>query len=91
VEAFRLTPLDFEGQFEPYLLEIQPGAVLTSHFFFTRARSSVTCCPALCEARIEQGVQTLHPGDIIYLTVSAPSQWKSTGPEVARILWLKLK
>jgi hypothetical protein len=33
---------------------------------------------------------TARAGDLIYLANDIPASWKNTGPEVARLLWVKI-
>jgi hypothetical protein len=36
-------------------------------------------------------VYNLKTGDVIYLTSEVPGQWRNPGPNVARLLWIKVK
>ncbi|MDQ7839363.1 MAG: cupin domain-containing protein [Thermodesulfobacteriota bacterium] len=40
---------------------------------------------------ISNATYTIRAGDVIYLTTDMPSQWENPGPNVARLLWIKVK
>lgn len=89
--ARMLTPADFEGKAEPYLLEIPPKTSLPSHFFVHKGEEVGYLLSGTLQLKVDRGTHTVHPGDLIYLTSSLPSQWRNLGPEVVRLLWFKLK
>ena len=91
ITAKMLTPVDFDGKAEPYLLEIQPKKTLPSHFFIHKGEELGYLLSGTLQLKVEQAMQTLNAGDLIYLVSSFPSQWRNPGPEVARLLWFKLK
>ena len=41
--------------------------------------------------KIGKSVYTAQAGDMIYLTAETPLQWRNDGPQVARLLWIKVK
>ena len=43
------------------------------------------------QVKVEEAIQTLRAGDLMYLTSDFPSEWKNPGPDVARFLWIKVK
>jgi len=91
VTAKMLTPADFDGKAEPYLLEIPPKANLPSHFFVHKGEELGYLLAGTLQLKVDKGMHTVHAGDLVYLTSSLPSQWRNPGPEVARLLWFKLK
>jgi hypothetical protein len=36
-------------------------------------------------------VNTAREGDLIYLTSELPSQWKNSGNQTARLLWVNIQ
>ena len=90
VQAQRLTPIDFNGKVEPYLIEIAPGHALASHFFFYKGEEFGYLMSGRLEIAQGSEVYFLEPGNLIYLTSEAPDRWKNIGSEPARLLWLKI-
>jgi ethanolamine utilization protein EutQ (cupin superfamily) len=43
------------------------------------------------ELKIGSRLVPAKPGDVIYLSREIPSQWKNTGRETVRLLWVKIK
>jgi len=89
--AWRLTPIDLEIKAEPLLIEINPGASLSDHFFFHKGEEFGYVMSGRLEMKMEGLAFTLRPGDVIYLTAETPGQWRNPGTEAARLLWLKIK
>ena len=88
--AHRLTPLDFPGKTEPFLIEINPGEGLGAHFFSHKGEEFGFLVSGQLELRHQGRAHLLVPGDVIYLTSEAPSGWKNTGPDPARLLWVNI-
>jgi len=42
------------------------------------------------QLKLEKSVYHVHTGDVIYLTSEIPSQWENPGPDMARLLWIKI-
>jgi transcriptional regulator with XRE-family HTH domain/KaiC/GvpD/RAD55 family RecA-like ATPase len=91
VTARMLTPADFDGRAEPYFLDILPKANLPCHFFVHKGEELGYLLSGTLQLRVDKGTHTVHAGDLVYLTSSLPSQWRNPGPEVARLLWFKLR
>lgn len=91
IKAKLLTPLDFNPKAEPYLIEIPPKKSLPSHFFIHKGEEVGYLLSGKLQMRLEKSVQNLNPGDVVYLTIEMPSQWKNPGPGSARLLWIKVK
>jgi transcriptional regulator with XRE-family HTH domain len=86
-----LTPPDFEGKMEPYLIEIEPHAELPAHFFIHKGEEMGYLMSGKLRTFIKKASYTIRAGDVIYLSSEMPSQWKNPGPNVARLLWIKAK
>lgn len=86
-----LAPADLDPLAEPFLVEIPPGQVLTSHFFFHKGHELGYLMTGGLEVKVGADTHTLQPGDVIYLTSDMPSLWKSIAGAPSRLLWLKLK
>ncbi len=86
-----LIPVDIETKVEPYLLEIQPDKTLPSHFFIHKGEEIGYLLSGKLQLNLGRDVYTVHSNDVIYLTSKMPSRWINPGPEVARLLWFKIK
>jgi transcriptional regulator with XRE-family HTH domain/KaiC/GvpD/RAD55 family RecA-like ATPase len=87
----RLLPLDFDGQAEPYLIEIPPQKKISGHFFSHKGEEMGYLICGSLKVVINNTLHTLNSGDVVYLTAEFPSQWKNIGDAPAQLLWLKLK
>jgi DNA-binding XRE family transcriptional regulator len=86
-----LTPVDFEPKVEPYLIEIPPAENLPSHFFIHKGEEMGYLLSGKLQLKFRKALHTVNEGDVIYLTSEMPTQWKNPGPDVARLLWIKVK
>ncbi|MEJ5328951.1 MAG: helix-turn-helix domain-containing protein [Desulfobaccales bacterium] len=86
-----LHPVDFSAKAEPYLLEINPKETVPGHFFFHKGEELGYLLSGTLRVSSGRRVWTLTPGDLIYLTTDLPGQWHNPGPDVARLLWIKIK
>ena len=91
VNATLLSPLDFDGKAEPYLIEIPPRKTLSSHFFIHKGEEVGYVLSGKLQMKLGKGLHRVKSGDMVYLTSEMPSQWKNPGPGTAKMLWLKLK
>jgi quercetin dioxygenase-like cupin family protein len=89
--AWRLTPVDLDSRGEPYLIEADPGAVLTGHFFAHKGQEMGYLISGRMSLRINSMPQHLFAGDLIHLAAETPTQWSNPGPETARLLWIKFR
>ena len=85
-----LTPLDYEVKAEPYLIEIEPNKSVPAHFFIHKGDEIGYMLSGELQLTLERASYSVKPGDLIYLTTEMPTQWKNTGAEVARLLWMKI-
>ena len=91
IQAKLLTPVDFDPKAEPYLIEIPPEKTLPSHFFIHKGDEFGYLLSGELQVELQMDLHTVHVGDVVYLTTEMPSQWKNPGPEVAKLLWIKIK
>jgi transcriptional regulator with XRE-family HTH domain len=91
VFARLLYPVDFEAKAKPYLIEINPKESLPGHFFFHKGEEIGYVLSGRLQLHMGQAVYNLKTGDVIYLTSEVPGQWRNPGPNVARLLWIKVK
>ncbi len=86
-----MTPVDLDPKAEPYLIEIPPKTDLASHFFIHKGEELGYMLSGKLQLKLEKEIRTVRAGDLVYLTSEMPSQWKNPGPDVAKLLWLKIK
>jgi transcriptional regulator with XRE-family HTH domain/KaiC/GvpD/RAD55 family RecA-like ATPase len=86
-----LTPLGLDPDAEPYLIEIQTGAKISSHFFIHRGHELGYLLEGELQMKIDKTLHTVRPGDVLYLRRNTPSMWENTGSDPARLLWIKVK
>jgi len=91
IHAKLLTPVDFKPKAEPYLLEIPPNKTLTSHFFIHKGEEIGYLLSGTLQLKLEKSVYHVRAGDVIYLTSEIPSQWENPGPDMVRLLWIKIR
>ena len=89
VEGTLLTPPDFAGKMEPYLIEIEPNRDLPAHFFIHKGEEMGYLLSGKLRMSLNKATYTVRSGDVIYLTSEMPSQWRNPGPNVAKLLWVK--
>ncbi len=85
-----LTPVDFESRAEPYIIEIPPNKMLSSHFFIHKGEEVGYLLSGELQLKLEKGIHIVQAHDIIYLTHEIPAQWENPGPDPARLLWMKI-
>jgi len=91
VVAKLLTPIDFDGQAEPYLIELAPEAKLPCHFFIHKGEEVGYLLSGRLQMIVDKAVYKLKVGDVVYLTSEMPNQWINPGPGGAKLIWLKIK
>jgi transcriptional regulator with XRE-family HTH domain len=91
LQAKLLIPPDLESKAEPYLIEIPPEKEVSSHFFIHKGEEIGYVLEGNLKMKLEKTVYPLQKGDVVYLTSEIPAQWKNTGSQMARILWIKIK
>ncbi len=91
IRGLLLTPLDNEPKAEPYLLEIPPETTLPSHFFIHKGEEMGYLLTGTLHLKMSKTVHTAKAGDLIYMSLERPSQWKNPEVEPAKLLWFKIK
>ncbi len=91
LRSWLLTPVDFDAKSEPYLIEVPPGASLSSHFFVHKGEEMGYVLSGKLQLKFKKAAYNLKSGDVIYLTSELPTAWSNPGRSPARILWIKYK
>jgi transcriptional regulator with XRE-family HTH domain/KaiC/GvpD/RAD55 family RecA-like ATPase len=91
VSARMLTPVFHAGQADLYLIKITPGAKLHSHFFVHKGEEAGYLLSGVLQITLDEAGHRILPGDVVYLTKEIPTQWVNPGPEIANLLWIKIK
>jgi transcriptional regulator with XRE-family HTH domain/KaiC/GvpD/RAD55 family RecA-like ATPase len=91
VRSKLLIPMRPDIKIEPYLIEIPPGAKVSSHFFFHKGQEAGYLLAGELTLFMKQGHHTATAGDTICLISDVPLAWKNTGTEPAKLLWIKVK
>jgi transcriptional regulator with XRE-family HTH domain/KaiC/GvpD/RAD55 family RecA-like ATPase len=76
---------------EVYLIEIGPGKSLGAHFFRHKGDEVGYVLAGELQCTVGSRVNTAREGDLIYLTSELPSQWKNSGNQTARLLWVNIQ
>ncbi|MBF0225594.1 MAG: helix-turn-helix domain-containing protein [Desulfobacterales bacterium] len=86
-----LTPIDFETQAEPYLIEMEQGASISSHFFMHKGDEFGYVLSGKVKFQINNYFYTATKNNTIYLASEIPTSWENIGDEKLRLLWTKIK
>jgi hypothetical protein len=87
----QLSPLDFDGKAEPYLLEIEPNKMLPAYFFAHKGEELGYLLDGELKTVINNTAYGLQQGETICLHTENPAEWTNSGPDTARLLWIKIK
>lgn len=87
----RLTGVDAAARAEPCLIEIAARTSLAFHFFVHKGEEFGYLLAGELEVEIGGRREKMKAGDTVYLTSDTPTQWKNTGADSARMIWLKIK
>ena len=91
IQGWQLSPLDFDGKVEPYLLEIEPNKKLHAHFFAHKGEEMGYMLEGELKTVINNNAYHVKVGETIYLKADNPAEWTNPGPDTARLLWIKIK
>jgi transcriptional regulator with XRE-family HTH domain len=92
VDGVRLLPPDMkDAGIEPYLVRIDPGKKLSSHFFNHKGEELGYLLAGKLAVQINGQSHNVGVGDIVYLKKDAPEQWENGGDVVAEFLWIKIR
>ena len=86
-----LTPLDFSGSVEPFLIEIEPGQTVSGHFFTHRGDEMGYVLEGSVEMWFGDDLNDAVAGDMIYLHDQTPTRWINSGTHSTKLLWMKIK
>ncbi len=86
LESLRGT--DTQGDLEPMLLTMPPGARLTKHFSLRKGAEFGLLLTGELEVEVAGQSRTLRAGDAIYLERDAPSAWSNVGSDEVRLVWV---
>ncbi len=87
----RLTPADFEGKGEAYLVEIPPGSSSNAHFLECKGEEmGYVVSGELCFKMEETDIQC-REGDVISFTRTAPVAWSNVGSTMACLFWTVIR
>jgi transcriptional regulator with XRE-family HTH domain len=91
IRGRQLSPLDFEGKAEPYLVEIEPKKKLPAHFFSHKGQEMGYLIDGELKTVINNTAYRVQKGEIVYLKSEIPAEWCNPGPETAKLLWIKIR
>jgi len=91
IYAQQLTPPDLDGKAELYLIQILPGKKLPAHFFVHKGEETGYLLSGSLKVVSQNESYELEAGDTVYLKTVIPTQWVNPGPEMVKLLWLKIK
>lgn len=91
IKGVMLTPADFEPKAESFIIEIPPHKKIPAHFFIHKGEELGYLVSGKLHIKINNIIHNLNPGDVVYLTSLMPSEWKNTGSDIAKLLWIKIK
>ena len=90
IQGSHLLPADQPAPLEPYLIEIPAGKKLPGHFFVHKGEEFGYLIEGELQVTVQDASQNLKAGDVIYLTRHIPAQWKNSGRQTAKLLWIKI-
>lgn len=85
----RMLPDDKTAGLEIYLVEIESGARLSSHFFNHKGIEAGCLLSGALQLVVDGGEQSVSAGEVVLLTEGIPSSWKNKETIPARMLWIK--
>ncbi len=91
LSANLLTPIDFDGRAEPYVIEVPPGQTLSSHFFIHKGDELGYLLSGKLQFKVGKEAHVIRSGNLVYLSSEMPTEWKNTGASPAKLLWIKVK
>ncbi len=87
----QLSPLDFDGKAELYLLEVEPNKKLPAHFFAHKGEELGYLLEGELKTIINNTAYSVQQGETIYLKSDNPTEWTNPGTDTVRLLWIKIK
>ncbi len=86
-----LTPPDHDGKVGLYIINILPGKKIPTHFFVHKGEEAGYLISGTLTVTSQNESETITQGDTVYFKTVTPSQWVNPGPDIASILWLKIR
>jgi transcriptional regulator with XRE-family HTH domain len=90
IRVRRLLPDDYGSIADIYLVDIPAKKKISRHFFTHKGEEIGYLLSGIVQVTIRHRSLILRTGSIVYLTADTPSQWRNSGEEAARMLWLTL-
>jgi transcriptional regulator with XRE-family HTH domain len=87
----RLTPVDFQGKGEAYLVEMPPDASVSGHFLDCKGEEMGCVLSGEISFRLEEFDHTCREEDVISLTSATPHGWWNAGSTAARLFWIVIR
>jgi transcriptional regulator with XRE-family HTH domain len=88
IAGWHLTGLKPDAKIQIHLIEIQSKARISRHFMMHKGDETGYLLSGELQMTLNTVVHSISPGDVVYLEKETPSQWKNTGTEIARLLWM---
>ncbi|MFH1985952.1 MAG: helix-turn-helix domain-containing protein [Pseudomonadota bacterium] len=85
-----LTAPDSDLHLAAYLIDIEPGAVLPSHFFNHKGEEIGFVIGGKIQFTIKNQTTVIAAGDMVHLTDDVPSQWKNMQKSSAKLFWINI-
>ncbi|MEZ4580004.1 MAG: cupin domain-containing protein [Desulfobacterales bacterium] len=76
---------------ELFLIQILPEKKLPAHFFVHKGEEAGYLLAGTLKMVSQNESRDLKAGDTVYLKTVLPTQWVNPGPEMAKLLWIKIK
>ncbi len=86
-----LIPKSKTTNFEPFIIEFEPGAGVKSHFFNHKGAELGFLITGKLVLMLDTAEKDVDGGTFINLIYDMATGWKNASAEVARLLWIKLK
>ncbi|MDI6797948.1 MAG: XRE family transcriptional regulator, partial [Desulfatibacillaceae bacterium] len=90
-KALLVTPMEFAGQAEVMLVEINPGKSIDGHFLAHKGHEMGLVVEGQLVVEFAGSQEEAFAGDVIYLADELPARWRNPGKSPARLMWAKLK
>ena len=88
ISGWHLTGLKPEARTQIYLIEIHSKARIPRHFLVHKGDELGYLLNGVLQMTLNNIVHSINPGEVIHLDKESPSQWKNSGVETARLLWI---
>lgn len=86
-----LIPRGRTAGFEPFFIELEPGASAKSHFFPNKGEEFGFLLSGKLKLTVADAEKEVSAGTFLNLSYDMPAKWKNSGDETASLLWVKLK